>query len=474
MLNSFTLRLSAFPSSFVKQFYDMLARNPSELHRFYTEESSFCHAEHPSEPTTTVKGMDAIRKRVAELNLLNAHVDLSEGAYDVQESFANVAAILVVVTGHFSLNNAQPNPFTHTFVLAKPENATNGAAYYVRNSVFRQQSVPAVIARDPVATADPLPASVAAVNVIEEAAAEEPVQPAPAPVSAPAPEEEPVVVAAEPEVVATPAPVAAAAPATAPPAVASVESAPASKARLSFAEMAKRNAAGSDTTLVLPSAPRSKAAPAAPAAPADAVVAKDVKAAPEQAPKEKGEKGEKKDSKGNSNSPQQRDRDRENSHNSMYIRQVTQKVTEPALRELFGAFGSITRCDLQANKGFAFIDFSTRESLDQALSQKNIVCNGVNLKVEERAPKTKDGEKVAGAGQGRSGAAASGAVNGSGSSKKDKEGSNKKDKDAKGQNAGGGGGSGGGAKKTSGGAEKKDGEKPKKEKAAAEVKEGGK
>ncbi len=113
--------LYLFFSSFVKQFYDMLARNPSELHRFYTEDSSFSHAEHPSEPTCTVKGVDAIRKRVAELNLLNAHVDLSEGAYDVQDSFSSVAAILVVVTGRFSLNNAQPSPFTHTFVLAKPE-----------------------------------------------------------------------------------------------------------------------------------------------------------------------------------------------------------------------------------------------------------------------------------------------------------------------------------------------------------------
>lgn len=31
--------------SFIKQYYEMFAKNPAELHRFYKDESSFSHAE---------------------------------------------------------------------------------------------------------------------------------------------------------------------------------------------------------------------------------------------------------------------------------------------------------------------------------------------------------------------------------------------------------------------------------------------
>ena len=102
----------------------MMNNNPSELHRFYTEDSQFCHTEDPSGRAHVVHGLDAIQKRVGELNFdNNTNIDLSDGAYDVQESLANpqTSSILVVVTGHFSKKEQSPSPFTHTFMLAKPE-----------------------------------------------------------------------------------------------------------------------------------------------------------------------------------------------------------------------------------------------------------------------------------------------------------------------------------------------------------------
>ena len=127
-------------NSFVKQYYDILAKKPEELHRFYANESTFTHAEDPREEVELVQtGVEAIKKRVAELNYLNAHVDLSEGFLDVQKSISSSESILVVVTGHFSLREIKSRPFTHSFVLAVPTAAKSGrpGSYYVHNSVFR-------------------------------------------------------------------------------------------------------------------------------------------------------------------------------------------------------------------------------------------------------------------------------------------------------------------------------------------------
>ena len=73
----------------MKQYYDILAKKPEELHRFYANESTFTHAEDPREEVELVQtGVDAIKKRVSELNYLNAHVDLSEGFWMCRKALA--------------------------------------------------------------------------------------------------------------------------------------------------------------------------------------------------------------------------------------------------------------------------------------------------------------------------------------------------------------------------------------------------
>ncbi len=104
-------------------YYDVLAKNPGQLFRFYADNASFCHTESPTEASVVVTGLENVTKRIAELNLLDAHVDLSEGAYDVMSSnFAgNAPTIFLVITGNYTPKNGQTRPFTQSFVLSKQE-----------------------------------------------------------------------------------------------------------------------------------------------------------------------------------------------------------------------------------------------------------------------------------------------------------------------------------------------------------------
>lgn len=380
--------------TFVKQYYDMMARNPQELHRFYTEESQFCHAEDPNEDSATVKGVTAIRKRVGELNLLSSQVDLSEGAYDVQESFANVSAILVVVTGHFSKKDCAASPFTHTFVLAKPEMSSGGGSYYVHNSIFRLQNPPARPTEEaaaPVALVDE-EAVAAPPAVIKEEVTAKPAKAAKPAAAAPAPvvmEEEEVKEApslAVPVLAAEPEPVVVAAPAPAPKGkvepVAAATTAAVKKeepakpsAKLSFADMAKR--ASTDGETVLRATPTKRPTPTTKP---KVTLEKKAVATSKSESSGAGSGGNKK--------KDDSDIQNDNRHHSMYIKQVKPECTEAELRETFGMFGGINRCDVQGIKGFAFIDFNSRAALDAALTCKEpLTCCGSQLKVEERTPK---------------------------------------------------------------------------------------
>ena len=51
----------------MKQYYSMLSTNPSELYRFYADDSSFCHTSHANEAAKVVKGVENIRERIAQL-----------------------------------------------------------------------------------------------------------------------------------------------------------------------------------------------------------------------------------------------------------------------------------------------------------------------------------------------------------------------------------------------------------------------
>ena len=66
--------------------------------------------------TNAVQGVESIRKRVGELNLAGARVDLTEGSVDAQRSDNN--GVFLMVTGEFTQPDMVPRRFVQTFFLA--------------------------------------------------------------------------------------------------------------------------------------------------------------------------------------------------------------------------------------------------------------------------------------------------------------------------------------------------------------------
>ena len=417
--------LFPLPDSFVKQYYDILSNQPALLYRFYAEGSTFSHAE--EEDSASQFGVEAIRKRVEELNYLNAEVDLSDGFIDVQKSSINsVESILVIVTGHFSLREIRSRPFSSSFILAKPER--KDASYYVHNSVFRLISDRGVIedGAAPAAQAVSLkagaadPASSTPQEEITRSSSNNNISKDKGPSS----ERKNSNIESSKAAATKPA----ATEVTKPPQEGASSSAgdtksgsstdntaaAASAVPKSYADMAKKISAA-PVPAPAPTARTSKH-PGASGAPSDGSSKDDDKVGASKGAKKSGGRG----SSGQSS---------ENA--SMYVRYLTSQVTEADLRDVFDTFGDILRVDISNGKGFAFIDFSSRAALMAVLaSNTTFTLHGANLKVEERSSKASPGSGGKGSGSG------------------DKEG---------GGGGGGGSGSGGGGAKDSSGSKRGEG-----------------
>lgn len=369
----------------MKQYYDILAKKPEELHRFYASVSTFTHAEDPREEVELVQtGVDAIKKRVSELNYLNAHVDLSEGFLDVQRSISSADSILVVVTGHFSLREIKSRPFTHSFVLAVPTSSDTGkpGSYYVHNSVFRLISERSMPTASKAVEASPETADATTSSGSNDSSSSEQKNSKSSEaskVTTAAPEKD---AKAEADAAAEMAKqessakdAAAAANASAAAAVAAANTGP-----KSYADMAKKISA------VPPPAPA-------------AAVKKSSDA--EKKESNSSSKGEGKDGakKGSSDKGPGAD-----NHASMYVRNLTSEVTEADLRGLFASYGDVTGVDISNGKGFAFIDFGSRAAMMGVLGAKGpFTLHGNVLKVEERSSKGTTKSSSGGGGGGSSG-----------------------------------------------------------------------
>ncbi len=76
----------------------------------------------------------------------------------------------------------------------------------------------------------------------------------------------------------------------------------------------------------------------------------------------------------------------DNPSNTMFVKELTHKINEKHLRQAFYKFGSISSCRIVGSTGFAFIDFSSRNSLLNAINQvKPHICQGVQILVEEKS-----------------------------------------------------------------------------------------
>ncbi|CAM9492107.1 unnamed protein product [Pylaiella littoralis] len=122
-------------SHFVKQYYgEILSKKPVELHRFYTDESTFCHASGTKEEEP-VSGLADIKAKIEHLGLGGATVDLGCGSVDAQPSEGG--GVLLMVTGSITIADMDPRQFCQTFFLARQHQDNDRHNYFVRNDIFR-------------------------------------------------------------------------------------------------------------------------------------------------------------------------------------------------------------------------------------------------------------------------------------------------------------------------------------------------
>nr|CAI5852967.1 unnamed protein product [Callosobruchus analis] len=118
---------------FVRQYYTLLNKAPTHLHRFYNHQSSFIHGglDLQNRETSPVIGQKQIHQKIQQLNFRDCHAKITQ--VDSQATLGN--GVVVQVTGELS-NAGQPmRRFTQTFVLA----AQSPKKYYVHNDIFRYQ-----------------------------------------------------------------------------------------------------------------------------------------------------------------------------------------------------------------------------------------------------------------------------------------------------------------------------------------------
>lgn len=118
---------------FVRQYYTLLNKAPTHLHRFYNNNSSFVHGglDAPNRETSPMIGQKQIHQKIQQLNFQDCHAKITQ--VDSQATLGN--GVVVQVTGELS-NAGQPmRRFTQTFVLA----AQSPKKYYVHNDIFRYQ-----------------------------------------------------------------------------------------------------------------------------------------------------------------------------------------------------------------------------------------------------------------------------------------------------------------------------------------------
>jgi len=114
---------------FVRQYYTMLYKDPTQLHRFYMKHSLFTHASISNSNVEPVTGQEAIHKKIMELNFRNCYSRIK--SVDSQKTING--GVVVQVAGELTNCNMPIRKFTQTFVLE----AEAPQRYYVLNDIFR-------------------------------------------------------------------------------------------------------------------------------------------------------------------------------------------------------------------------------------------------------------------------------------------------------------------------------------------------
>lgn len=117
---------------FVRQYYTMLHKDPSQLHRFYTRESRLTHGVSPNARSEDpVCGQEAINDKISQLHFRNCHAKIR--SVDSHPTIGG--GVVIQVTGELSNAGMAMRKFMQTFVLAQQE----PKKYNVFNDIFRYQ-----------------------------------------------------------------------------------------------------------------------------------------------------------------------------------------------------------------------------------------------------------------------------------------------------------------------------------------------
>ncbi|CAM9135098.1 unnamed protein product, partial [Ectocarpus sp. 12 AP-2014] len=102
---------------YLLQYYgEVLSKKPVELHRFYKDESTFCHASGTKEEVMSPQRCSSMPRAVDKLMkfvLVVLNRNDANGTNDWS------GGVLLMVTGSITIANTDPRQFCQTFFLAR-------------------------------------------------------------------------------------------------------------------------------------------------------------------------------------------------------------------------------------------------------------------------------------------------------------------------------------------------------------------
>lgn len=118
---------------FVRCYYTILNRSPSNLHCFYNNDAKFVHddVDPNRQETIEVDGKEEIRKVMEKRTEQYRHTTTYISSIDTVGTIDN--GMVIQISGDISYNNETLRPFNQTFILE----AKTPFKFYVQNDIFR-------------------------------------------------------------------------------------------------------------------------------------------------------------------------------------------------------------------------------------------------------------------------------------------------------------------------------------------------
>ncbi|CAG8515244.1 10555_t:CDS:2 [Acaulospora morrowiae] len=358
--------------AFVRDYYKYFHENPEILHKFYDERSSLVRGLE-GEEEKICQGLQEIKKNIAEMHLKDAKVDINN--IDSLESSDN--KVIVQVIGQFT-NNGQTCKFVQTINLDTQQNG-----YYVLRDIFRYlKDEPKDINKSHPIDREPAYNEDITSTITEEKFNDDSVSTMSTGTNAEELTQEIISEIQSRTNVSQPSAKSTAEDTTslvveeAAPDNETKESVPIDKGT-SITVQTEKNSTISNTATQLTSPTQAQSNLSY-----SNVAASDSSKWGQHIPEQKGRVVQQTLTRTHSQSS---NRDQKGKELSLYIKGITPQMTQEKLAEAFESIGQVKSLDLVHAKSCAFVEFSSQEAYQKALSMKTIQIPGfANVIVEER------------------------------------------------------------------------------------------